>query len=380
MGLLADLLGDYTLRNVAIGAAILGAVSGALGCFALLRRQSLLGDTLSHAALPGICLGFLIAGSRSLGPILVGALISGALAGLAVIFLIRMTRLKTDAALGIALSLFFAGGIVLLTLIQRQAGAAQAGLESFLFGQAAAILPRDLWVMGAIAAVALGAVALCWKEFKLASFDPVFAQTLGLPVAVLEAALTVLVALAVVIGLQMVGVVLMAAMVIAPAAAARQWVGRLGHMVLLAALFGILAGVGGAGISALQPGLATGPLIVLIAAGLVAVSILFAPGRGVLWEMAARARERADLQGRQILATFRDLARDHGDPAYPVERGMLDTYHGAKTSRELDKLAAEGLIAPASHMPMEGEHWVLTEKGLRETEDLAMPKSFPSHV
>lgn len=374
------LLGDYTLRNVALGAAILGAVSGVLGCFALLRRQSLLGDTLAHAALPGICLGFLIAGGRSLGPILAGALITGALAGLAVILLVRVTRLKTDTALGIALSLSFAAGIVLLTLIQRQSGASQAGLESFLFGQAAAILPRDLWIMGGIGAAALSVIALGWKEFKLASFDPVFARTLGMPVAMLEAVLTVLVALAVVIGLQMVGVVLMAAMVIAPAAAARQWVRRLEEMVLLAALFGIVAGVGGAVISALYPGLATGPLIVLVAAGLVGLSILFAPGRGLLWEIAVRARERADLESRQILATFHDLARDHGDPAYPVERGMLDAYHGARTARELGKLAEEGLIARASHMRMEGEHWVLTEKGLAAADDTAIPRGEAGRV
>ncbi|MEM0922558.1 MAG: metal ABC transporter permease [Pseudomonadota bacterium] len=367
-----ELLSDYTLRNVALGAAILGAVAGVQGCFALLRRQSLVGDTLSHATLPGICLGFLISGSRTLEPLLAGALIFGGLAGALVLLLTRATRLKTDAALGIALSLFFALGIVLLSFIQGRSGAAQAGLESFLFGQAAAILPRDLWVMGIIASVALGLMALGWKEAKLVSFDPVFARSLGIPVLAIEAALTLLIAVAVVIGLQMVGVILMAAMLIAPAAAARQWARSLEAMALIAALIGAASGVIGAVISALAPGLATGPLIVLTASTATLVSILAAPGRGILWQVLRRRAERRRLPGRRVLETMMRLAEDHGDPTYPAERGMLDTYHGAATRTALADLAAEGMISRVSHMPNEGEHWVLTPRGREQVETLRL--------
>ncbi len=362
------LLADYTLQNVAIGAAILGAVSGVLGSFAVLRQQSLVGDALSHAALPGVCLGFLVAGTRDLGWIMAGALGSGGLAALAILGLTRFSRLKTDAAIGAALSIFFAVGVVLLTVIQRRGGASQAGLETFLFGQAAAILRQDLWIMGAIAAAALGAVALFWKEFKLVTFDPVFARTLGLPVAVLEVALTVMVALAVVVGLQMVGVVLMAAMVIAPAVAARQWTRRLGPMVWLAAAIGIGSGIAGALVSALGPGLATGPLIVLSASAAVAVSILFAPGRGIVWEAVERARERRALRGRQVLATLLRLAREHDDPSYPAEQGMLDLYHGLGTRAALERLEGRGQVARTAHMPGEGRHWRLTPAGREEAE------------
>jgi len=365
MSLMA-LLTDYTLQNVAIGAAILGAVSGVLGSFAVLRQQSLVGDALSHAALPGVCLGFVVAGTRDLGAIMGGALLTGGLAALAILALVRLTRLKTDAAIGISLSVFFALGVVFLTVIQGRGGASQAGLETFLFGQAAAILRGDLIVMGAIAGTALAAVAALWKEFKLVTFDPVFARTLGWPVTALEVALTVMVALAVVVGLQMVGVVLMAAMVIAPAVAARQWTRRLEHMVWLAAGFGIASGLTGAVISALGPGLATGPLIVLAASAIVLVSILFAPGRGVVWDLAARRRERAGLHGRQVLATLARLAREHNDPAYPAEQGMLDTYHGLGTRAVLERLATRGQVARTAHMPGEGAHWVLTPAGQAE--------------
>jgi manganese/zinc/iron transport system permease protein len=368
---LAEFLSDYTLQNVALGAAILGVVSGVLGSFAVLRQQSLVGDALSHAALPGVCLGFMVAGTRDLGAIMAGALLTGGLAALTILALTRLSRLKTDAAVGISLSVFFALGVVLLTVIQGSGGASQAGLETFLFGQAAAILRSDLWIMGGITVAALAVVLALWKEFKLVTFDPTFARTLGLPVTVLEVALTVMVALAVVVGLQMVGVVLMAAMIIAPAVAARQWTRRLEHMVVLSALIGMVSGVSGAVISALGRGLATGPLIVLAASAIVLVSILCAPGRGVVWDAVERARERRSLRGRQVLTTLLQLARAHADPEYPAEQGMLDAYHRLGTRAVLDRLAKRGLVAAAAHMPGEGGHWVLTATGHAEAERLA---------
>ncbi|MEQ8966816.1 MAG: metal ABC transporter permease, partial [Azospirillaceae bacterium] len=304
----AELFGDYTIRVVALGAALLGIISGVLGSFAVLRRQSLLGDALSHAALPGICLGFLIAGTREIGAILAGALATGIVAALVVLLLVRRSRLKTDAALGAVLGVSFAIGVVLLTHIQGTENASQGGLDSFLFGQAAATLPGDLWIMGAITAAAVALVAAFWKEAKLVTFDPGFAGSLGLPVVLVDVVLTVMIALAVVVGLQMVGVVLMAAMVIAPAAAARQWARRLEGMVVLAAAIGAACGVAGAVVSALARGLATGPLIVLAVSAVVFVSILVAPGRGVVWDAAVRARERRRLQRRQMLAMLAKAA------------------------------------------------------------------------
>lgn len=370
MDLLA-LLSDFTLRTVALGAALLGGLAGALGCFAVLRRQSLIGDTLSHAALPGVCIGFLLSGTRAIGPIMLGALATGALAALTVLALTRATRLKTDAALGIALSVFFAAGVVLLSHIQGRGGAGQAGLESFLFGQAAALLPADLQVMAGIAAATSLVLLALWKEFKLVAFDPVFAHSLGLPVLALETLLTVLVAVAVVVGLQMVGVVLMAAMVIAPAVAARQWVSRLGPMVGLAAVFGAGSGVAGALASAAGRGLATGPLIVLAASLLVLVSILLAPRRGLLRGWLNRLRERRALRGRQVLGTMLGLARAHDDPHYPSEQAMLDLYHGGRTDRAMARLAARGHVLRVDHMPGEGAHWVLTAAGTAEAERIA---------
>jgi manganese/zinc/iron transport system permease protein len=359
---------DHTLTVVALGAAVLGATGGMLGSFAVLRRQSLLGDVLAHAALPGLCLGWLVAG-RSLPALMAGALVAGALAALSVGGIARFTRLKPDAAQGIVLSVFFAAGVVLLSHVQATGGAGAAGLSAFLFGQAAAMLTSDVWAMAAVGTLAAAAVVLLWPRLKLVGFDPGFAAVLGLPVARIEAALTVLTAMAIVVGLQMVGVVLMTAMLIAPAVAARAWVTRLRPMVLLAAGFGVVAGVGGAVISTLARGLATGPVVVLIATALAAVSLALAPGRGLVWRVLRDRRMAARLEGTRVLGTLQALGTAHGDPGYRAEAGMIDAAHGTATARTLDRLAAQGMVAEVSHPPETTRHWVLTDRGRERAGD-----------
>ena len=279
-----DLFTDYTLRSIALGAAALGVVSGILGCFAVLRRQALLGDAMSHAALPGVVLAFMLTGSRAPLALALGAAIAGWLGALAVLTIARMSRIKEDSAFGIVLSVFFAFGMVLLTILQRSGQGGQAGLDKYLFGQAAALVTSDVITIVALGTIVLTLLVLFWKEFKLLSFDPDYAASLGYPVRALDMLLTSLMVLAIVIGLQLVGVVLMSAMLVAPAVAARQWTNRLGVMALLAGGFGALAGVTGAVISATGRGLSTGPVIVVCISVVVLVSLLIAPGRGLLWE------------------------------------------------------------------------------------------------
>lgn len=293
-----DLLFDYTLRNVALGSALLGVVSGVLGCFAVLRRQGLLGDATAHAALPGICLAFLLTGSKAPLVLMLGAALAGWLGMLALLGIVRATRLSEDAALGIVLSSFFGFGIVLLTLIARSGNAHQAGLDRYLFGQAATLLEEHVLTMAGLGAVVLALVALLFKEFKLLAFDSAFAASLGLPTRRLSILLTGLIVAAVVIGLQTVGVVLMAAMLVGPAVAARQWTDRMGPMVLLAGLFGALSGVSGALLSVSQQRMPTGPLIILSLTAVVATSVLFAPARGLVWEWL---RQRSAPARRPIL-------------------------------------------------------------------------------
>lgn len=279
---------DFTTRTVLLGAAVLGVLCGVVGSFAVLRRQSLLGDMLAHAALPGLVLGFLASGTRALPPLLAGALLSGAAWALVLQVIARRTRLREDGATTLTLSISFALGLALLTAVIQRGDARYAGLDSFLFGQAAALLPADVALLVGVTAVVLVAVAGAWKELALVSFDRDFARAGGVPVAVLEAALTVALAVAVVVGLQLVGVVLMTALIVAPAVAARQWTDRLARMVLIAAAVGAASGVIGAAVSATARGLATGPVIVLVASVMAFGSLALAPRRGLLWAALRR--------------------------------------------------------------------------------------------
>jgi manganese/zinc/iron transport system permease protein len=297
-----DLLFDYTLRTIALGSAILGIVGGVLGSFALLRRQSLLGDALAHAALPGIALAFMLTQSRASLVLLAGAGLTGWLATLIILRIVSETRISEDAALGIVLTVFFGFGIMLLTWIQQSGSAAQAGLDRYLFGQAATLIQDQVITMGLLGGIALALVALLFKEFKLITFDPQFAATIGYPVGRLGVLLTSLIVVAVLIGLQTVGVVLMAAMLIAPAAAARQWTERLGVMLVLAAIFGALAGVTGAMISVSGANLPTGPLVILSATAIVIVSLLFGSARGIVWQSIRARRNRHALQPPESIA------------------------------------------------------------------------------
>ena len=287
---------DYTLMIVAIGAALLGTVSGALGSYAVLRRQSLLGDAISHAALPGIAIAFLLTGSKTPLILVLGAAIAGWLGTLLILSIVRLTRIKYDSALAIVLSTFFGFGLVLHTLIQRTGNANQAGLDTFLFGQAATMLARDLLTIGILGGVALIVMLVFWKELKLLVFDEGFAASIGFPIRTLDILLTSLLVVAIVLGLQAVGAVLMSAMLVAPAVAARQWTDRLRLMVFLAACFGALAGVSGAIISSFASRIPTGPTIVLCATVVVGLSIAFAPNRGLVWDRIRQQRNRRNLK------------------------------------------------------------------------------------
>jgi manganese/zinc/iron transport system permease protein len=296
MEYLLDLVFDYNVRNIALGSAVLGIISGALGCFAVLRRQALLGESVAHAALPGIVLAFMVFSTRASLVLLLGAALAGWLAMLSLIAIVRLTRIKDDAAFALLLSVFFGGGLVLLTIVQKSNMSGQSGLDSYLFGQAAALMTDDVVTMSGLGLLILTVLLLFWKEFKLLSFDRAFGASQGFPMLTLDVLLTALLVLATVIGLKAVGVVLMSAMLVAPAAAARQWTNHLGLMVALAGLFGALAGVSGALISTLARGLATGPAIILCISLLVICSLLVAPNRGLVWEWFQTHRNRQRLR------------------------------------------------------------------------------------
>ncbi|MCW5839155.1 MAG: metal ABC transporter permease [Anaerolineales bacterium] len=360
LDLLASLLFDHTIRTVALGTATLGVVSGVLGSFAVLRKQSLLGDALSHAALPGVALAYMLTGSKSSLVLMLGAGVAGVLAILLLVGITTRTRLKEDSVLGIVLSVFFGLGLMLLTFLQRNPDARQAGLNTFLFGQAATLLTRDVLTMAVFGGLALLLALAFWKEFKLLSFDRDFGASLGLPMGAMDILLTTLLVVAVVIGLQAVGVVLMSAMLVAPGAAARQWTDNLGRMTLLSALFGAVAGVAGALVSSLGSGLSTGPVIVLCISLIVLISLTLAPNRGLLWNSLRQWRTRRRLRSDVVLENLYQMSSQHADPTHPHAVAALEAVSGSgAVRRSLQELQHRGLATPHPN-----GQWALTPQGV----------------
>lgn len=283
---------------VLCGTTLLGIISGVIGSFAYLRKRGLMGDVLAHAALPGICLAFMITGSKHSLTFLIGAAITGLIASLIINALVRYSRIKEDTALALVLSLFFGFGIVLLTQIQHSHNGNQSGLDQILFGQAASMLESDLITLGTVAIILLILCILLFKEFKLLCFDASFAHSLGFPVKKLDFLLMALLVTTVVAGLQTAGVVLMAALLIIPAASARYWTDQLNLLVILSGFIGAVCGILGTFISSLGYHLSTGPLIVLAASTLFLISMIFGPKRGLLrkWIRFLKTKQQVQLE------------------------------------------------------------------------------------
>lgn len=349
---------SYTFIIVMVGASILGCVSGALGSFAVLRKQSLLGDAISHAALPGICIAFLLTYSKHPLVLIAGALCAGWIGTFLMIAITRQTSVKQDSALGIILSVFFGLGLVLLTYIQKLPTSRKAGLNNYLFGSASTLLMEDVVTMGILGGITIGLIFLLWKEFKLLSFDYDYGFSLGFPMKRIEYILTGLIVLSIVIGLQAVGVVLMSAMVIAPASAARQWTDRLGLMVALSALFGALSGVIGTYLSTAVSQLPTGPTIVLVMSTIVFISLLFAPNRGIVWGWFRQRYKNENIREQAMLTNLLLFSETHDTPFYPHDIAALTAIGRGPALKAMNALKEQGLVLNPS-----GDLWALTPQG-----------------
>lgn len=276
MEMIKELYQDYTFQVVVIGVALLGMISGVLGSFAVLRKQSLLGDGISHTALPGVILAFLIVGSKELEILLLGGIITGLIGTWCIFVIEKYSTITFDSALAMVLSIFFGLGLVLLTYVQKLSNANQAGLESFIYGQASAMLVEDVQVIASWGVILISLVVLLWKEFKGLAFDAEYMYSIGYHTEKLNLLLTLMLVIAIVIGLQTVGVILISAFLIAPAVAARQWVNQLEGMVVLSGVIGLISAIVGTVISASIKSMPTGPIIVVVATISAVISILLA--------------------------------------------------------------------------------------------------------
>lgn len=285
---------SYNAQWVLLSTLLLGMAAGVVGVLSYWKRQSLMSDTLSHAALPGVVLGFIAVGTKQLPAMLIGAAISALIGAWLVLWIRSSSRVKEDAAMGIVLSVFFGLGIMLLTYANRMPGGGQSGLDNFIFGQAASMVRSDVMLLTILAISVIVLVYLFFKEWKLALFDPSYAQGLGLSVKSMNILYTSLLVLVIVIGIQAVGVILIAALMIIPAVSARYWTDSFGRMLVLSAIFGGGAGVCGTLLSTLGKGWPTGPFIVVAAAAMFVISLLLGTSKGLL--VILYQRKRAQLK------------------------------------------------------------------------------------
>lgn len=365
-------LSDANVRAVVIGSVLLGASSAVVGCFTFLRKRALVGDAVAHAVLPGVCISFIFlewlrsTGLAAVDPkhplaLIAGAFVSSWLALAAIDLITSRSRIKEDTAIGLTLSVAFGIGILLLTAIQHSGSAAQSGLDHFLFGNAAALVGRDLIVFGTVGALLVLSVMVFFKEFSLLAFDREYAISLGLPTRMLELLLTTLTVLAVVVGIQAVGVVLMTAMLITPPTAARYWTDRLPVMIVLAALLGAIAGIGGAFVSYLQPRMPTGPWIVMIISVIALLSLMFAPRRGVLARYRRHRRNRLRIAEENILKAFFHLGER--DSRFNAERSPQELLH-QRPMQEAHLLSGLARLRSQGYAEKRGGAWLLTPEGI----------------
>lgn len=363
---------DYTTQIVSLGATLLGVSAGILGCFIVLKKESLVGDAISHSALPGICIAFMAFGAKDTNLFLIGAIVAGLLSISIVKKVVASSKIKFDSALAIILSSFFGLGLVLMTYIQRIPNSNQAGMEKFIFGQASTMLRREIYELLIVSCILILLISLFWKEFKIYVFNPEFADSLGFSTKKIGFLLAALTVMAVVAGLQTVGVILMSAMLISPAVGARQWTDRLSLMVALAAGFGGISGLIGTLISSSVRGMPTGPAIVLVLSVFVIVSLIFAPNRGLLWRQIRHSQNIKNIGRDKVLLDLYYLSLQHDNlHAHPIVAISMDA--GKKSEKHYRKVL-EKLLALGYASKEKEDYYTITEAGRSHLEENGLTK------
>ena len=372
------ILRDYNTRLVVICTILLGCACGLMGGFLLLRKRSLMGDTLSHATLPGVGLSFMLlvalgGDGKSLPILLAGAGITGVIGCAAVLFIREQTRIKDDAAMGIVLSVFYGAGVAILGVIQKMPEGSAAGLESFIYGKTASMVMSDFQILVFITVCVITCSLLLFKEFRLLCFDENFAAVLGWPVKFLDILLLALITAVTVAGLQAVGLILIIAFLITPAAAARFWTNQLDRMLMLSALIGAASGWIGASLSAFFPRLPAGAVIVLVAALFFVVSMLIGTERGVMIRFL-RQSQLEKRMGRQHLlrALYEILEGGRVTEELNIRTVPFRQIRGRRTwsDRQLRDYIRRAYNEGLVEAPNKADSILLTETGLVEAKQV----------
>lgn len=354
---------DTSVLLVSLGVMLIGGGAAMVGTFTFVRKRALLGDAIAHAVLPGVVLAFMVTGDKQPFGLLLGAVLAGLLSLWYMDVITNHSKIKPDAAIGAVLSLFFGLGILLLTAIQGRGDAQQAGLDKFLFGKAASLSRQDVMVFAGTTLLVLTVVMFLFRRYVAVSFDRDFALSAGLPVKLLEFSLSVLTVLTVATGIQAVGVVLMAALLITPSAAARFWTDNMGKLTALSAVFGIVAGLGGTLISYTATGMPTGPWIVVILSMIALVSVMLAPGQGIFARGRQNRINSRKIQGENVLKIFFMAGERSGKKIFSLaDLQAVRELPEQDLARILRRLSLRGLVERVSD-----NQWQLTDSGILES-------------
>lgn len=294
--LVLSILLSSNYQWVLVSALLLGIASGLIGSLVYWKKQSLISDALSHAALPGVVTAFLLFQVKDFFILIIGASLSALLGAYLIMLIKSTTRISSDTAMGLILAVFFGGGIVLLPIVNRTSSGNQAGLDSFIYGQAASMIGQDVFITSILATVVILIIMIGFKEWKLYLFDPNFAKGLGLSIKSMNTMYLLILVLTIVIGIQAVGVILMSALLIIPPVSARYWTHSFRTMLYLSGVFGGISGALGTTISALGVNFPTGPFIVLTSGSIFFISLLFGTKKGLIIEYLIKRNNKKEIQ------------------------------------------------------------------------------------
>ncbi|WP_319381367.1 iron chelate uptake ABC transporter family permease subunit [Thiomicrorhabdus sp.] len=356
---------DINALWVLAGSMLLGMSASVIGAFAFLRKRSLIGDALAHAALPGVMMAFLLFQSRDPVVIFFGALMSSFVGFFIIDWLPKHTKIKPDAALAITLSFFFALGLMLLSFIQGAELENKSGLDKILFGQAAAMTASDIHLLAYVSLFILLTVALFFQKFRLIAFNRVYAQSIGMAVKRYELLLALLIVMSVVVGLQLVGVVLMAAVLLTPIASTRYWSNQLTPMLFLASAIGALSALISTQVSYLAPAMPTGPWMVVSLSLLFVISLFFGTRKGLLKRWLETRALRKRIAEENILRTFYKLCERQQQESFSMaDIQSLRNMPAAQLSRTLEQMLYKKLIRAVAG------GYCLTESGQQQASQL----------
>ncbi|MFU8893170.1 MAG: metal ABC transporter permease [Luteolibacter sp.] len=386
------------ITTAVTAAVMIGMLCGYYGTFVVVRRMALTGDMISHAVLPGVVAGLVWSGTRNPLIVLACAAIAGIAGSLAMRVILAHTRLKPDAALALVLSVFFAIGVALVSMFQP------AGAMAFLYGQIAALDGRDLAFLAAVSATTFALAPFVFRSLTMVSFDPAFARILGLPVRAIDTAFYAALTIAIIVAMQAVGVVLVTAMLVTPAAAARFCTPSLARTCTLACAIGAAGALAGVGLSSLQSGAPTGPLIALCLAAAFGVAAMLGPHHGWVRVWSRRAHNRRRIEAEDFLKFL--WHREHGSTDKPVVIAAPHTLRKLAADQHIESSPAPSLTAtgrdaaaklvrahrlwesylanvadiPPDHVHEEAEraeHWIDEERAREIAERIGTPTTDP---